>query len=49
MNRQAVFGEEAVVNQAGNIERLGVVPRHVRIAEHEVHIVHRVDATEQRT
>ena len=47
VNRQAVRAEEAVVQQSLEIERPGVVARHIGVAEHEIHVVDGVDAAEQ--
>ena len=48
VNRQPLRRKEAVVQQAEQVEGLDVVPRHVRIAEDEIHVVDRIDAAEQR-
>ena len=47
VDRQPLAAEEAVVQQPVEIERPRAVARHVGVAEHEVHVVDRVDAAEQ--
>ena len=47
VDRQPLRTEEAVVQQTIQIKRLLAVPGHVGVAEHEVHVVDRVDAAQQ--
>ncbi len=49
MNRKSALREEAVMQQAINIEGLRVDARHVGIPEHEIHVVDRVNPAEQRS
>ena len=44
---ESVSSEKTVVDQSRQIECSRVVARHVRIAEHKVHIVHGVDSAER--
>ena len=43
-----MLAEKAVVQQTVQIVGHPTVARHVRVAQHEVHVVDRVDAAEQR-
>ena len=47
VDRQPFVGEQAVVQQPIEVEGLGAVARHVGVAEHEIHVVDRVQAAEQ--
>ena len=49
MNRQAILREEAVMDEARDVERFRVVSRHVRITEDEVHVIDSVDSAEKST
>ena len=48
MDGQALWSEEAVVQQPRQVERAGVVTGHVRVAQHEIHVVDGVDPAEER-
>lgn len=47
VNGEAGFGEEGVVDEAGDIEGTGVVASHESVAEDEIHVVDGVDAAEE--
>lgn len=44
---ESAVGEEAVVNESGDIEGTSVVAGHVCVAEYEVHVVNGIDTAEQ--
>lgn len=45
---QSAVCKEAVMDESGDVERASVVAGHVRVAEHEVHVVNGIDTAEQR-
>ena len=47
VDRQPRGGEQAVAQQAVEVEGPLAVARHVGVAEHEIHVVHRIQAAEQ--
>lgn len=52
MDRQTFFGKHAVMQETIEIEGLGAVAGHVGVAEHEIHVVYRVESakkTSQKT
>ena len=47
VDREPLGGEHGVVQQAVEVECPGAIARHVGVAEHEVHVVDRIEAAEQ--